>query len=112
MGTIYNRRIVDVEAFIQEHLDFEIAPPILNEEHHRLQSLFRDRVLRYVRGTGHPDHPELNGIVTPELAASERSDTTLRASLLLSTMSSSSLMPLGSHWKLKVSVLVTRDTSY
>ncbi|KAI0368676.1 hypothetical protein BV20DRAFT_1122671 [Pilatotrama ljubarskyi] len=100
LGSIYSRRITNVEDFIASHLVFESASD--DEEERQFEALFRSRLEAYLRGVGHPVHDELDGnIVPPERAAAERTNATLRASLLLHMMTGSSLMPLGSAWILK-----------
>ncbi|KAH9854257.1 hypothetical protein C2E23DRAFT_820174 [Lenzites betulinus] len=54
----------------------------------------------YLRGSGHPIHPALEGVISPERYHAEEGDAALRATLLLQTMTASPLQPVGESWKL------------
>ena len=67
---------------------------------------FENRFYAYIRGVGHPDHPDVIDVVGPEVHLRARGDTVLRARMFLHTLSGSDLVPLNSDWKLKVRILL------
>ena len=68
------------------------------------ENLFEERLLRYLRGTGHPDHPDVIAVVGVEEYSRSLGDPVLRSRLFLHTVSGSDLVPLDPNWKLRVSV--------
>ncbi|KAJ2985620.1 hypothetical protein NUW54_g10088 [Trametes sanguinea] len=103
LGTVYNRKVKSAQDFLA-HLHFEMTNNA-TEDQTRYELLFQERLRRYLLGQGHPIHEQLEGLLNPESdsdseAASD--SAVLRATLLLSMMSGSALMPLETNWQLKV----------
>ncbi|KAI0668383.1 hypothetical protein C8Q78DRAFT_1046861 [Trametes maxima] len=104
LGAVYNRRVQNVDEFI-EHLRFDT--PFAGDRDIReygLENLFRASLERYLHGLGHPVHPVLDGII-PEAARDSCNYAGYRATLLLTAMSGSPLMPVGSTWSLDFSFI-------
>ncbi|KAI0683562.1 hypothetical protein C8Q76DRAFT_804192 [Earliella scabrosa] len=66
------------------------------------ENLFEERLLRYLRGTGHPDHPDVIAVVGVEEYSRSLGDPVLRSRLFLHTVSGSDLVPLDPNWKLRI----------
>ena len=66
------------------------------------QRLFRDYLEEYLRGSGHPDHPDVIAAVGEEEFRARVGDPLLRARLFLHMMSGSDLVPVKPDWKLEV----------
>ena len=66
------------------------------------EDAFRSRLIRYLRGRGHPNHPDVIEVVGQETFVREEQDPLLRARLFLQMMSGSDLVPIDKEWKLKV----------
>lgn len=59
-------------------------------------------ILRYLEGTGHPDHPNTRAIVPPEEFEQHRKNKLLRASSFLKAISGSDLRNANPKWKATV----------
>ncbi|KAH9857659.1 hypothetical protein C2E23DRAFT_881239 [Lenzites betulinus] len=99
LGAVYNRRIKNVDVFIVDHITFEDDSDATPSQR-ALEELFQRRMSHYLRGSGHPIHPALEGVISPERYHAEEGDAALRATLLLQTMTASPLQPVGESWKL------------
>lgn len=66
---------------------------------------FQQKLSRYLKGTGHPDHPDVRQVVGEVVFERDRHDPLLRARLFLQMMSGSDLLPPGDDWQLKVGVV-------
>ena len=63
---------------------------------------FYNQLVAYLRGVGHPDHPDVRAVVGEERFDRERDDPLLRARLFMAMISGSDLVPEGNEWKVKV----------
>ncbi|KAH9937958.1 hypothetical protein B0H21DRAFT_833402 [Amylocystis lapponica] len=73
--------------------------------------LFFLRLLRYLQGVGHPEHPELyaSGLVSAEDWSTAQNDRVLRSKLLLMAVQDSAMIPLSPDWRIMISVLRRTD---
>ncbi|KAI0706371.1 hypothetical protein C8Q76DRAFT_748384 [Earliella scabrosa] len=115
LATMCNHRLDDPEVLVT-HLEFRSAldaKKIASECERSVdmplaawdfffEEEFVSRLLRYLRGRGHPDHPDVRAVVGEERFLRDRDDPLLRARLFLHMMSGSDLIPNGSSWKLKL----------
>ncbi|TFK82278.1 hypothetical protein K466DRAFT_603805 [Polyporus arcularius HHB13444] len=66
------------------------------------EDAFKERVKAYLKGRGHPDHPDVRVVVGEDVFVRDRDDPLLRARLFLQMMSGSDLVPPNGDWKLKI----------
>ena len=66
------------------------------------EDAFRTRLIRYLYGTGHPNHPDVVEVSGQAIFDRDRDDPLLRARLFLQMMSGSDLVPINKEWQFKV----------
>ncbi|TFK77715.1 hypothetical protein K466DRAFT_571306, partial [Polyporus arcularius HHB13444] len=65
------------------------------------EDAFRERLKAYLKGRGHPDHPDVHELIPEEIFMRDRDDPLLRARLFLQMMSGCDLVPPEGDWNLK-----------
>lgn len=66
------------------------------------ESLFKDFLLRYLRGTGHPDVPGVREQITDDEFVSRTADKLFRAQLFMRVASGSELVKTDPSWGISV----------
>ncbi|KAI0684623.1 hypothetical protein C8T65DRAFT_681618 [Cerioporus squamosus] len=116
LGALFNQRLEDVQTIL-DRLEFRSnldRDRIAEEEEASSSGLlsrgardlifeteFAQRIEFYLKGVGHPDHPEVRRLVGEERFQSEAEDPLLRARLFLHTMTGSDLVPIDPNMKIK-----------
>ncbi|TFK82464.1 hypothetical protein K466DRAFT_603651 [Polyporus arcularius HHB13444] len=91
---------LDLRAAEQQSAHSEIMPNVTWDV--IFEDAFKERLTAYLKGRGHPDHPDVREVVGQEVFLRDQGDPLLRARLFLQMMSGSDLVPPEGDWKLKI----------
>lgn len=100
----FDRRPRDIDTFIS-HLSFKIDRTAADTTYSKAfwERRFKAAFERYLRGIGHPDHPDVRNLLGEEFYQQSVGDHLLRPTLLLQGMLARDLLPPEDDWKLEVS---------
>ncbi|KAI0059706.1 hypothetical protein BV25DRAFT_1901442 [Artomyces pyxidatus] len=102
--TLYNRTVQNASSLVT-HLAFSSDDVSGSETNAQFEELFQYSLIRYLKGSGHPDHVLLRQTHPSLYDGQESGDLalalSLRARLLLIALTDSDLAPVGEDWNLK-----------
>ncbi|EIM83905.1 uncharacterized protein STEHIDRAFT_159515 [Stereum hirsutum FP-91666 SS1] len=102
LKALYNRDVLNMEHIIGA-LRFMTTDYSDNVKSNTLSRLFQLRVIRYLLGHGHPNHPTIRGtFVTDQVFVATQNNPSIRAKMFIIAMTGSDLIPNEVSWKLKI----------
>ena len=110
--TLYHRHVEDVKQVL-DHFTTFIEEAYDNEENRQFMAGFEMHLLRYLKGSGHPSHPDIlsGALISAEEVASGVGDNLLHARMFMRAITTSGMIPLDEHWEIEVLIICLRFAS-